>query len=118
MCGDNPQCSQKHQEVVNIANGDSDCDSSKCSYTSSIVPQRGVVYSCKVQRGPEVCEKITKYYNPLYAGNAGKVNTDGTPLDTACDDEKGKYLGTYQCLGNTMNIPTHRFISKCIKFFL
>ena len=41
------------------------------------------------------------------AGNAGKVNTGGTPLDTACDDEKGKHLGTYQCLGNTIDIsPT------------
>ena len=115
MCGYNPQCSQKLQDVVNIAVGDSDCNNSKCSYTSSIVPQRGVVYSCKVQRGPEVCEKITRYYNPLYAGKV--KNSDGTPADNACDDEKGQYLGTYQCLGNTIDISPAWIYIDIIKIY-
>ena len=91
MCGENPQCHQKAQDLVTLNVGAGNCDAKKCSYFT-------VDPSCRVQRGPEACEKITKYYNPLYAGKA--VNADGSPADNACDDEKGKYLGTYQCLGN------------------
>ena len=102
MCGDNYQCSQKLQDVETMSRGVGGCDSSKCSYTSSPLPFGRVTYSCKEKRGPEVCEMITKYYNPLYAGKA--VNSDGFLADTACDDGKGKYLGSYQCLGNTNTI--------------
>ena len=97
MCGQNPQCYQKIQTVEKNDVGTSDsrgveCKNTLCSYDGVVLKQ------CVVQRGPEVCEKITKYYNPLYSGKA--VNADGSPAATACDDEKGKYLGTYQCLGN------------------
>ena len=110
MCGDKPQCSQIVQDVVSIADGAPDCDSSKCSYyspppiTNILTGQTTVAHSCKVQRGPELCEKITRNYNPLYAGKA--VNSNRSSSDNACDDGKGKYLGTYQCLGNTI-ITSH-----------
>ena len=107
MCGEHPQCSSKRQGVVSFADGQQDCDSTRCSYTSSSVPFQGVVYSCKEQRGPEVCERITKYYNPLYVGKA--LNSYGSPVDTACDDGKGKHLGSYQCLGNKITISNMQY---------
>ena len=88
-CGNNPQCSQTLKDLVRIAFGVGGCNDKKCSYDIKDP-------SCKIQRGPEVCENITKYYNPLYTGQAH--------ADNACDDNKGKYLGTYQCLGITVNI--------------
>ena len=91
MCGDNPECGQTLQDIVIRQYGEDGCDEYKCSFDRS--------YStCKQSRGSEVCEKITTFYNPLYI--EGEFGSDGTPLNFTCDDEKGKYLGTYQCLGN------------------
>ena len=90
MCGNNPPCSQKLQDIVTVQQGISDCDDKKCSWDT-----KGLL--CKSQRGAEVCEKITEYYNPFYVGT---LQTSETPIDNICDDEKGKHVGTYQCLGN------------------
>ena len=95
MCGDNPECGQTLQDIVIRQYGEDGCDEYKCSFDRS--------YStCKQSRGSEVCEKITTFYNPLYI--EGEFGSDGTPLNFTCDDEKGKYLGTYQCLGNAWHI--------------
>ena len=90
MCGNNPPCSQKLQDTVTVQQGVGGCDSTKCSWDKK-------ASLCKSQRGSEVCEKITEYYNPFYVGN---LQNSATPIDNICDDEKGKYVGTYQCLGN------------------
>ena len=93
MCGEQAECYTTLQdiEIRNYAEGG--CDQFKCSFSFD-----GVFATCKRQRGPEVCEKITQYYNPLYLG--GEIDSSGTPLNFVCDDEKGKHTGTYQCLGN------------------
>ena len=90
-CGRNDECYTTLQALTSRRDGQDECDKFKCSYDK----KSG---TCKQQRGSEVCEKITRYYNPLYL--EGKTK-DGTPLDFTCDDEKGKYLGTYQCLGSS-----------------
>ena len=96
MCGKNSACLSKRQTtVVTVQNGAGDCNNKQCSWDYK-------TSSCKSQRGPEVCELITKYYNPLYVG--GNTDTNGNPLDFSCEDGKGKHVGTYQCLGNVKNI--------------
>ena len=97
MCGENPECYTTLQAIETRNNGEDECDQYKCSFDTKLKT------TCKKQRGPEVCEKITKYYNPLYL--EGQIDdSNDTPLDFACDDEKGKHLGTYQCLGNSCYI--------------
>ena len=91
MCGENPECYTTLQAIKIRYYGEEGCDQSKCSWEY-------LSETCTQQRGVEVCEKITKYYNPLYL--EGELDADSKPLDFTCDDEKGKYLGTYQCLGN------------------
>ena len=97
VCGTNPECFSSLQEVVTRENGIDGCDGYKCSAYVISYASNSEHYRCKSQRGPEVCEKITKYYNPLYL--PGEIDSDGNRNYT-CDDEKGKYLGTYQCLGD------------------
>ena len=101
VCGANPECADRPQEVVTRNDGVNGCDEFKCSAYVISYSLVGREYKCKIQRGPEVCEKVTKYYNPLYL--PGKTNSNGIRNFT-CDDEKGKYLGSYQCLGNAHNI--------------
>ena len=96
MCGENPECFKKLQEVKTLNAGVQGCDKTKCSFDTILQT------TCKSQRGPEACELITKYYNPLYLG--GTTDNSGNPLDFSCDDDKGKHVGTYQCLGNVQNI--------------
>ena len=96
MCGENAECYTTLQDIKIRSIGDEGCDQFKCSFDQD----QG---TCNMQRGPEVCEKITQYYNPLYS--KGKVDVSGsTPLDFTCDDEKGKHVGTYQCLGIYLDI--------------
>ena len=101
VCGENPECSVSLQEIVAIEpgmttpRGEDVCGETKCSF--DVVNKK-----CISQRGPEVCEKITKYYNPLYIG--GEVDSDGSAIDFTCDDEMGRYMGTYQCLGDGLLI--------------
>ena len=96
MCGKNSAClNQRQTTVVTVQNGAGDCNANHCSWDTK-------TSSCKSQRGPEACELITKYYNPLYLG--GNTDNSGNPLDFSCDDGKGKHVGTYQCLGNVKNI--------------
>ena len=97
MCGENAQCYTSLQEIEIRNYSEGICDRSKCSFSFD-----RVFPTCKRQRGPEVCEKITQYYNPLYLG--GEIDSNGIPLNFACDDEKGKHIGTYQCLGNYLYI--------------
>ena len=98
MCGANPECFKKVQDVetkgigVKLVQIGADCDKTKCSFDKLLKTQ------CKIQRGPEACELITKYYNPLYL--EGKSDDNDNPLDFSCDDDKGKHVGTYQCLGD------------------
>ena len=94
-CGENDECYTTRQTLKTRSDGSEKCDQYKCSYDT-------ISGTCKQQRGSEVCEKITNYYNPLYL--EGEINSDKTPLDFACDDEKGKLLGTYQCLGNALQV--------------
>ena len=52
----------------------------------------------------EVCEKITKYYNPKFVLNHPLMvnGTDANGMSTYAidyDDTKGRNTGTYQCLG-------------------
>ena len=93
MCGENLECHTETQALKTRENGKDDCDEFKCSWDTK-------TSTCKLKRGSEACEKITQYYNPLYLES--QVDSDSTPLDFTCDDEKGKHLGTYQCLGNTV----------------
>ena len=96
MCGGNAECYKSLQDIETRNYGKGGCDEFKCSFER-------VFATCKRQRGPEVCEKITQYYNPLYL--EGKIDySNSLPLLFACDDEKGKYEGTYQCLGNSLYI--------------
>ena len=88
-CGTNDECYTTLQTLKTGSDVSKDCDKYKCSWDK-------ISGTCKQQRGSEVCEQITRYYNPLYL--EGDIKDD-TPLDFTCDDEKGKYLGTYQCLG-------------------
>ena len=90
MCGENPECHTAIQDIEIRQDGVDECDKFKCSWDTK-------TSSCKLRRGSEACEKITNYYNPLYLEK--EVDSSTTPLDRACDDEKGKHLGTYQCLG-------------------
>ena len=90
-CGENPECHTSLHVIEVRSDGVNECSKYKCSWDR-------IHNDCKQQRGPEVCAKITKYYNPLFL--EGQTNSDSTPVDVICDDEKGKHLGTYQCLGN------------------
>ena len=96
MCGGNAECYTSLQDIETRKYGEGGCDQLKCSFEK-------VFSTCKRQRGPEVCEKITQYYNPLYLERQidDSSSTPTTP-DFTCDDEKGKYVGTYQCLGNNL----------------
>ena len=88
-CGNNDQCAQEYRLEVTPAGGE--CDPTKCSWYR-------LDENCVVPRSSqEVCEKVTEYYNPLYIPNRIPSN-DGIPGET-CDDEKGKFVGQYQCLG-------------------
>ena len=95
MCGENAECYTTLQDIEIRNDDEGGCDQFKCSFEK-------VSSTCKRQRGPEACEKITQYYNPLYLERQieDSSSTPTTP-DFTCDDEKGKYVGTYQCLGNT-----------------
>ena len=96
MCGENAECHTTLQDIE-IRNIDNDgCDQFKCSFDRD-------TSNCKRHRGPEVCEKITQYYNPLYL-DAEVDDSSSTPHNFPCDDEKGKYVGTYQCLGNSLDL--------------
>ena len=95
MCGENPECFKELQNVKTVNVGVDGCTTTSCSHPGILDG------TCTTQRGPEVCEKITKYYNPLYLG--GKV-VNGSPVDFSCDDNKGKHIGTYQCLGEEKKI--------------
>ena len=96
MCGENAECYTTIQDIEIRNDDEGGCDQFKCSFER-------VSATCKRQRGPEVCEKITQYYNPLYL-DAEVDDSSSTPLNFPCDDEKGKYVGTYQCLGNASDI--------------
>ena len=96
MCGENAECYTTLQDIEIRNNGEGGCDQIKCNFEKLFA-------TCKRQRGPEVCEKITQYYNPLYI-EGQEYDPSGTPLDFTCDDEKGKHVGTYQCLGNNLDI--------------
>ena len=43
----------------------------------------------------EVCQPISKYYNPLYAPGKNNAPTGGE----YCDDNFGDKVGEYHCLG-------------------
>ena len=102
MCGTNVQCADE----LRIEN-DTNCNltpASQAEYNelTSTCSFSLIDFNCKIQRSPqEVCEKITKFYNPLYVKGA-IATSGGTPEDginVPCDDGKGKFLGEYQCLG-------------------
>ena len=93
-CGGNLECSGNLKNLEIRKDGENNCNYKKCSFDDK-------TKSCKIQRGPEVCEKISAYYNPQFTN--GDVSSNGDAMNT-CDDEKGKYRGEYQCLGITMSI--------------
>ena len=130
MCGSADQCFQTKQLVdfgFKGNNGEDlnlDCKASTCFQRyGTLAEGSGKPYcgcfwdqtaaKCKMQRSDqEVCQQITKYYNPMFImenGNAGtngksKLNaygkTDNGPLE--CDDVIGARVGEYHCLGNVI----------------
>ena len=55
---------------------------------------------CRIQRSDqEVCQRITKYYNPLFIKDKLSYN-DGSLNVLECDDVIGGRVGEYHCLGN------------------
>ena len=100
MCGKNAECYTTLQDIEIRNDDEGGCDQFKCSFEK-------VSSTCKRQRGPEVCEKVTQYYNPLYLERQVE-GSNKNPQGFTCDDEKGKYVGTFQCLGNILDI-LHRY---------
>ena len=81
-CGTNSECASL-ESVETLAS----CSSSSCYYDYTTT-------TCLMQRSSdEICELITDKYNPIYIPN----NAIGA--DVICDDNHGKFQGTYQCLG-------------------
>ena len=110
MCGANPKCSQKQEMLVlNLASG---CTRQLCEgvllpnftyiapicgcfWDTTIV--NGAEIGCKVPRSDqEVCQPISKYYNPLFIKN--RLSYAGREV-LECDDIFGDQEGEYHCLG-------------------
>ena len=81
-CGTNSECvSAESVETL------SSCSTSSCYYDSSTT-------TCLMQRSAdEICELVSDKYNPIY------IPSNPVGAAVTCDDNRGKYPGTYQCLG-------------------
>ena len=109
LCGSISQCSQ-NQELITLSytgnNGvdiTPNCDQDLCYKICGCYWDSNAM-TCKMQRTKnEVCQKITKYYNPLYIQDKlkyyyGAEGTDFVPI-LECDDVVGGKEGEYYCLG-------------------
>ena len=137
MCGSADQCFQANQitdfgfKGNNGVELDLKCTKDVCFQSNLLAIEDNVKKgycgcywngnACKMQRSDqEVCQQITKFYNPLFIMENGNAGTNGTPTlkwsnsnidgPLGCDDVIGDRVGEYHCLGNIIFFRTH-----CIK---
>ena len=108
-CGLNDQCSTKFEVRPLQFNGQdvTECQktgTNRCEEKSYDEPGYcGCFWSngCKVWRSEqEVCQQISKYYNPLFIRDRIKYQENGIEKPAwYCDDIFGDRIGEYHCLG-------------------
>ena len=107
-CGNNSPCNPAKSNicisgVCYCGTEENGCHTEDKYYPDQIDPKNPTVLGLQRSKN-EVCEKISEFYNPSFIPDdermSNGMNEDGTTkYEIEYDDDKGKYIGEYKCLG-------------------